>query len=122
MSILISSYLLTRFDEIIIASQRSFLGIIDYRTEKVKEDFCSNSASAICFTNYSQNDLANTHRRELECEAERQRLAAGVSVSPKQNALKLAISKLGVLLVGLGIWMKQMERVEQRPMHVTGKL
>jgi len=74
------------------------------------------------FTNYGQNDLANTHRRELECEAERQRLAASVSTSPKRNVLKLSINKLGVLLVGLGTWMKQVERVEQSPTPVTGKL
>ena len=74
------------------------------------------------YTNYGQNDLANTHRRELESEAERQRLAASVSASPKRNILKLAINKLGVLLVGLGTSMKQMERVEQSPTPVTGKL
>ncbi len=74
------------------------------------------------YTNYGQNDLANTHRRELECEAERQRLAASVSASPKRNILKLVINKLGVLLVGLGTSMKQVERVEQNPTPVTGKL
>ena len=74
------------------------------------------------YTIYGQNDLANTHRRELECEAERQRLAASVSASPKRNILKLAINKLGVLLVGLGTSMKQVERVEQNPTPVTGKL
>ena len=74
------------------------------------------------YTNYGQNDLANTHRQELECEAERQRLAASVSASPKRNILKLAINKLGVFLVGLGTWMKQVERIEQSPTPVTGKL
>ena len=75
------------------------------------------------FTNYGQNDLANTHRRELESEAERQRLVASVvSASPRRNVLKLAINKLGVLLVRLGNWMKQVERVEQSPSPVTGKL
>jgi len=74
------------------------------------------------YTNYGQNDLANTHRQELECEAERQRLAASVSASPKRNILKLAINKLGVLLVGLGTWMKKVERIEQSPTPVTGKL
>ena len=74
------------------------------------------------YTNYGQNDLVNTHRRELESEAERQRLAASVSASPKRNILKLAINKLGVLLVGLGTSMKQVERVEQSPTPVTGKL
>ena len=74
------------------------------------------------FTNYGQNDLANAHRRELEREAERQRLVASVSVPPKRNVLKLAINKLGVLLVGLGTWMKQVERVEQSPTPITGKL
>jgi len=73
-------------------------------------------------TYYGQNDLANTHRRKLECEAEQQRLAASVSASPKRNVLKLAITKLGVLLVGLGTWMKQVEPVEQSPTPVTGKL
>jgi hypothetical protein len=74
------------------------------------------------YTNYGQNDLANTHRWELECEAERQRLSASVSAPPKRNVLKLVINKLGVLLVGLGTWMKQVERVEQSPTPVTGKL
>ena len=77
------------------------------------------------FTNYGQNDLANTHRRELEREAERQRLVASVSASPKQNVLNLAINKLGDLLVGLGTWMKKVERIErieQSPTPVTGKL
>ena len=74
------------------------------------------------YTNYGQNDLANTHRRKLECEAERQRLAASVSASPKRNILKLAINKLGILLVGLGTSMKQVERIEQSPTPVTGKL
>ncbi len=74
------------------------------------------------FTNYGQNDLANTHRRELEREAERQRLVASVSASPKQNVLNLAINKLGVLLVELGTRMKKVERIEQSPTPVTGKL
>jgi hypothetical protein len=74
------------------------------------------------FTNYGQNDLANTHRRELEREAERQRLVASVSASPKQNVLNLAITKMGLLLVGLGTWMQKVERIEQSPTPVTGKL
>ena len=74
------------------------------------------------FNNYGQNDLANMHRRELEREAERQRLVASISASPKRNILKLAITKLGVLLVGLGTWMQKVERIEQNPTPVTGKL
>jgi hypothetical protein len=74
------------------------------------------------YTNYGQNELAKTHRRELEYEAERQRLAASVSTSPKRNVLKLALNKLGVLLVGFGTWMKQGEPVEQSPKPITGKL
>jgi hypothetical protein len=74
------------------------------------------------FNNYGQNDLANMHRRELEREAERQRLVASISASPKRNILKLAITKLGALLVELGTWMKQVDRVEQSPTPVTSKL
>ena len=74
------------------------------------------------YTNYGQNDLAKTHRWELECEAERQRLANSVSASPKRNVLMLAISKLGILLAGLVTSMKQGERVKQSPTPITGKL
>ncbi len=74
------------------------------------------------YTNYGQNDLAKTHRWELECEAERQRLAASVNDSPKRNVLMLTISKLGVHLAGLGTRMKQRERVKQSPTPITGKL
>jgi hypothetical protein len=72
------------------------------------------------YVNYGQNDLAKTHRYELECEAERQRLAD--SALPKRNVLRLAINKLGVLLVWLGTWMKQGEHIEQSPTPITGKL
>lgn len=74
------------------------------------------------YPNLFQGDLAKTHQWELAREAEQQRLAASVSVSPNQNVVRLAISKLGVLLVGLGTWMKQMKRKEQSPMPVTGNL
>lgn len=74
------------------------------------------------YVNNGQNDLAKTHRYELEREAERQRLAASVSALPKQNVLRLAINKLGVLLVRLGTWMKQAEHIEQSPTPITGKL
>jgi hypothetical protein len=74
------------------------------------------------YVNYGQNDLAKTHRYELECEAERQRLADSVSALPKRNVLRLTINKLGVLLVRLGTWMKQGEHVEQIPTPITGKL
>jgi hypothetical protein len=72
------------------------------------------------YPNLFQGDLAKMHQWELAREAEQQRLAA--SVSPNQNVVRLAISKLGVLLVGLGTWMKQMKRIEQSPMPVTGNL
>jgi hypothetical protein len=74
------------------------------------------------YTNYGQNDLAKTHRWELECEADRQRLAASVDASPRRNILMLAISKLGVLLAGLVTSMKREEHVKQSPTPITGKL
>jgi hypothetical protein len=72
--------------------------------------------------NLFQGDLAKTHQWELAREAEHQRLAASASLSPKRNIVRLVISKLGVLLVGLGTWMKRVERVEQSPKPVTGNL
>ncbi len=74
------------------------------------------------YTNYGQSELTKTKRSEYEYEAERQRLAASVSKSPRQSLLRLAICKLGVLLVKLGTWMKQVERLKQSPAPITGKL
>ncbi len=74
------------------------------------------------YPNLFQGDLAKMHQWELAREAEQHRLAASASVSPGRNVARLAISKLGVLLVGLGTWMKELERVEQNPMPVTGNL
>ena len=72
--------------------------------------------------NLFQGDLAKMHQWELAREAEQQRLAASANVSPGRNVVRLAISKLGVLLVSLGTRMKRVERVEQSPMPVTGNL
>ena len=57
---------------------------------------------------------------ELQREAEKQRLAD--MASPPRNVLRHTISTLGAVLVRLGGWMKQLEKVERSPRPVTGNL
>ena len=53
--------------------------------------------------------LATTHRQELEREAEQYRLLAHL---PRQHptVVQLAVGRFGTLLVMLGTWLKQVER------------
>ncbi len=69
------------------------------------------------YPNYGQDHLAKTHQWELQREAAQQRQAA--SIAPHRNKARYAVNKLGLLLVRLGTWMKQ---VEQSPKPITGNL
>ncbi len=72
------------------------------------------------YTHNFQGDLAKIHQWELEREAEKQRLAA--TLSPRRNVVRLALSKLGLLLKGQGTAIKQIELVEPSPKPITGSL
>ena len=55
------------------------------------------------------DQLATTHRQELEHEAELYRLLAHL---PRQHptVVQLAVARFGTLLVMLGTWLKQAEQ------------
>ncbi len=57
---------------------------------------------------------------ERQRRSEQVRLAA--SVRPRRNVARYVVSKLDTLLVGLGGWMKRLEKVEASPKPVTGNL
>ncbi len=68
---------------------------------------------------YLHEKLAEAHRAELLREAEQQRLVAASLPPRRPGTVRLAVGRMGTLLVGLGTWMKQ---VEQRSQVVTGPL
>ena len=72
------------------------------------------------YTHNFQGDLAKIHRWELEREAEKQRLAA--TLSPRRNVVRLALSKLALLLTNQGATIKHIELVEPGPKPITGSL
>jgi hypothetical protein len=69
---------------------------------------------------YYHERYTKLHHWELQRESEKQHLAD--MASPPRNVLRQAISKLGAVLVRLGSWMKQLEKVERSPKPVTGNL
>jgi hypothetical protein len=69
---------------------------------------------------YYHERYTKLHHWELQRELEKEHLAD--RVSPPRNVLRRTISKLGVLLIGLGSWMKRLEKVERSPKPITGNL
>jgi hypothetical protein len=73
------------------------------------------------YTNNGQDYLAKMHQLELQQQAEQQRQAA--SLAPHRNVTRTAVSKLGLLLVRLGTWMNNIDKVEKKsPKPITGNL
>ncbi len=57
---------------------------------------------------YFSEKFAEVHRAGLLREAEQQRLAGSMPLH-HPNLVRLAVGKVGTFLVGVGIWMKQVE-------------
>ena len=64
---------------------------------------------------YLYEQLVTAHSHELQREAEQSRLLAHL---PQQEPtmIQLAVGKFGTLLVGLGTWLKQVERQREPAM------
>jgi hypothetical protein len=69
---------------------------------------------------YLTEKYLKVHDWECQRRSEQARLAA--SGRQRRNVARYAVSKLGTLLMKLGNWMRQLERVGQSPRPVTGNL
>ena len=58
---------------------------------------------------YLYEKARQAHDQNLLCEAEKQRVLAHLP-RPHRRTIRRAIGKLGVLLLKLGAWLKQMEQ------------
>ncbi len=61
---------------------------------------------------YLNEKLVNAHRQDLLREAEQQRLAVQLP-EQRPNLGKRAVYGLGVLLVKLGMWLKQADQLRE---------
>jgi hypothetical protein len=72
------------------------------------------------YTNNGQDYLAKMHQLELQQKADQQRQAA--SIAPHRNVSLTAVSELGLLLVRLGTWMNNRDKVEKSTKPITSNL